>query len=175
MLRNSLLLATILFATGLAGCNKMTGGGWIIDDLSGNFINFGFNAQPVGEPDGSCELPAAEPCWAAKGKLTIVDHGNVDGQPKRLKGDFTATYTGQGPFACEETANTPCTSEFVGNAILSGQSLVFRMRITDNGEGRFPGLAEGDFVEAFFTTEEGDLVYNLIGTIGGGNLQVHKR
>ena len=155
----------------LSGCFKTTGGGWFVDD-EGDFVNFGFTAQPDGEPTGQCDgspfpFPQVPTCQPAKGRLTLIDHGGASGEPHMIRGDFTGTYN---PFG----GNPEDGSQFTGTVMVDGEPWLLGMRVTDNGE---PGIQE-DFV--FIMLEEAatadgtpDLVY--VGNIGGGNIQVHAR
>ena len=165
-------VAVLAAATSLSGCFKTTGGGWFIDGSDGDLVTFGFTAQPDGEPTGFCDgylfpFPQVPTCQPAKGRLTLIDHGGESGEPHIIRGTFTGTYA-------PESGNPVDGSQFAGTALVDGEEWLLGMRVTDNGE---PGL-DGDFI--FIMLEEAatadgtpDLVY--IGTIGGGNIQVHAR
>ena len=158
---------TALFA--LSGCLKMTGGGWFIDG-EGDFVNFGFTAQPDGEPTGNCDgypfpFPQVPTCQPAKGRLTLIDHGGMSGEPRMIRGEFTGTYNPIG-------GNPEDGSQFTGTVLVDGVEWLMGMRVTDNGQA---GI-EQDFIfimleEAATADGSPDLVY--IGDIGGGNIKVH--
>ncbi len=165
-----MILLTGLAAVSLAACNKITGGGWMIDDSDGDRVSFGFNAMAIEDESEVCEFSFADSCVAARGKLNVVDHGDVSGERKHWRGEFEGTWTGQAPFACEDTAHTPCASTFDGFATMNGEEYLVRIEITDNGEGQ---AAIGDFIKLFFQPVGGGDMVVYLGSIAGGNLQVH--
>lgn len=129
------------------GCNKATGGGWFINDLSDNDnkITFGFNAQPTGK-------------HTVKGKFQLIDHGSKT----KIHGTFS-----DGVF---EDDPTPTRSRFWGPCSINGEDgyEVF-VWVEDNGE---PGV-QGDeiYIEIYFDDE---LVDSYHGILEGGNIQVHE-
>jgi len=153
----------------LSGCFKTTGGGWFLDD-EGDVVNFGFNAQPVGEPTGNCDgypfpFPDVPTCWEAKGTLTLIDHGNVSGERLKLKGSFTGTFN-------PESGDPSDGSQFNGTATLNGQEYDMGFRVSDYGEGR---LDDGDFFFLMLEPKGGGELIVYIGNLGGGNIQVHAK
>lgn len=162
-------ILSLVAVLSLTGCNKMTGGGWLID-VDGDRVSFGFNARATEEPTSQCQLPFDTPCVAAKGVFNLIDHGDVSGQRLHVRGNLTGTYTGQAPFDCEPEAETPCGAQFEGTATVNGVPHTLSVRVTDNGEGS--GIV-GDFVSIFIVPIGGGELINYIGTVQGGNLQVH--
>lgn len=164
-----LTIATAMLA--LSGCFKMTGGGWFLDG-EGDMVTFGFTAQPDGEPTGFCDgfpfpFPQVPTCQPAKGRLTLIDHGNASGEPRMIRGEFTGTYN-------PASGNPGDGSQFAGTVTVDGEDWILGMRVTDAGE---PGVP-GDFVFLMLepaATADGapDLVY--IGEIAEGNIQVHAK
>ena len=73
----SILLSIAILTLLVAGCfggNKTTGGGWFEDFETGNYVTFGFNVQPVGEPYFIEDL-GPEGAWVrdAKGQFQLID------------------------------------------------------------------------------------------------------
>lgn len=168
-MKKLLLILAFTSMAFIAGCTKMTGGGWLYD-IDGDRVNFGFMAQPVEEPTEECEAIFEPSCVEAKGRFNLVDHGDVSGERMHFRGKFTGTFSAENPLSCEDTANTPCGSQFEGTATADGEEYLMSVRITDNGEG---SEFIGDFVEIHFVpVGEGDPLH-YVGYIEGGNLQVH--
>lgn len=160
-----LIIATTAY---LGGCTKMTGGGWMFD-VDGDRVSFGFTAQAVEETDEECGVPGPA-CVAAKGRFNLIDHGDFSGERVHIRGQFTGTFNAESPFLCEETANTPCASQFEGTAVIDGDEYLLSVRVTDNGEG---SDFVGDFVEIHAYPVGGGDSFDYVGSIEGGNLQVH--
>lgn len=121
----NLVLATLLIISViLTGCNKTTGGGAFYDETTGNFVTFGFNAQPVGEPylDDSGEY-----VQDAKGHFTLIDHTIKT----KIKGAFNITGAVQSGFETESAFSGTCMVNREGPYDLYGHFL-------DAGEGN-PG------------------------------------
>ena len=154
LLISLLLLSMLVVGT---GCNKMTGGGWFIDEVSGSKITVGFNAQPLDEPsDLDPDLSQA------KGQFQLIDHGTKD----RIRVTFIATYDG----------DAPVVSDFGGPATINGEGgYIVVVEVHDNGE---PGIQAGDLVSlSLFDEDEVDPENPLrryYGWLGGGNVQVHE-
>ena len=165
-----IILLTGLTAVALTACNKITGGGWMIDESDGDRVSFGFTARETEDPSGDCDFSSGPSCVEAKGKLTLIDHGDVSDVRQIWRGTFEGTWTGQAPFACEDTAETPCASTFDGFATMNGDEYLVRIEVTDNGEG---SGAINDFLKVFLSPVGGGDLIVYIGEIGGGNLQVH--
>ena len=171
--RKLALITTGIAMLALSGCFKATGGGWM-EDGDGDLVNFGFTAQPDGEPTGFCDgyfapFPTLPTCQPAKGRFTLIDHGNVSGEARMIRGDFTGTFNSL-------MFGDPIDgSQFNGTVMIDGEEWLLGMRVSDYGEG---GGIENDFVFIMLekaATADGspDLVY--IGNIGGGNIQVHAK
>ncbi|MFC1847034.1 hypothetical protein ACFLYS_03145 [Chloroflexota bacterium] len=67
----------VLLVSVTAGCieiggNKATGGGWFIDEVTENFITFGFNAKPTGVSYYNEDLETE--VRDVKGQFQLVDH-----------------------------------------------------------------------------------------------------
>ena len=62
----AILLVVIALTTGCLG--KATGGGWFIDEATGNECTFGFNVQANGDPDD-------DTTWVYKGQFQFKNHG----------------------------------------------------------------------------------------------------
>lgn len=155
----------------LSGCFKMTGGGWFLDE-EGDMVTIGFTAQPDGEPVAYCDgfpnpFPQVPTCQPAKGRLTLIDHGNVSGEPRMIRGNFTGTYNPEG-------GNPSDGSQFTGIVTVNGEEWLLGMRVSDYGN---TGPSE-DFIfimleEAATADGSPDLVY--IGNIEHGNIKVHAK
>jgi hypothetical protein len=107
------------------GFNKTTGGGWFIDDTTGNKITLGFTAQPTG-------------VGTAKGGFQIVDHGTKTD----LHGTFTATSTGAGDAGY---------TTFAGTCTMDGVDSDFMVWFFDGGQGKAGtgdkiGIQVGSFI-----------------------------
>ena len=113
-----LIAAVLLGAPGSvanANANKITGGGWFIDD-SGNKITFGFDGKQTPEP------PLHK--YIAKGQFQLVDHASGD----RIHGII------------EEIK--PGSLAFTGSCSINGQGdYTFYVRFSDRGK---PGVEPGD-------------------------------
>lgn len=155
----------------LSGCFKMTGGGWFTDN-EGDLVTIAFTAQPDGEPTDFCDgspfpFPQVPTCQPAKGRLTLIDHGSASGNPIMIRGNFVGTYN---PIS----GNDETGSQFTGTVSVNGEDWILGMRVSDYGE---EGPTE-DFIFLMLepaATQDGnpDLVY--IGSLEGGNIQVHAR
>jgi len=72
-----ILVSVFLLASVTSGCieiggNKATGGGWFIDEVTENFVTFGFNAKPIGDPYYNEDLETE--VRDVKGQFQLVDH-----------------------------------------------------------------------------------------------------
>ncbi len=168
-----LLVVTLPALLLMSGCFKLTGGGWLLDE-DGDLVTFGLNAQPDGEPTGFCDgflvpFPDIPTCQPAKGRITLIDHGNVSGERFMLKGEFTGTFNPEfDPDNIQETG-----SQFNGTGTFNGEAYDIGIRVTDNGSGA--GQIEGDFIFLFLQPQGGGPERVYIGEIGGGNITVHSR
>ena len=99
---NKLKILSILFSIAIltlltAGCigfggYKTTGGGWFEAFETGNYVTFGFNVQPVGEPYWDKDLQAD--VWDAKGQFQLIDHTlriRIHGTFSAASADLTIT------------------------------------------------------------------------------------
>ena len=176
--RKLALITTTTAVLALSGCFKMTGGGWFTD-IEGDLVTIAFTAQPDGEPTDFCDgfiapFPQVPTCQPAKGRLTLIDHGTVSGEPIMIRGDFVGTYN-------PEFGNPDDGSQFTGTVTVNGEEWILGMRVSDYGEGNLVdenGNPVGDFFFLMLepkATADGapDLVY--IGELEGGNIQVHSR
>ena len=113
-----LIAAVLLGAPGSvanAKANKITGGGWFIDDSSGNKITFGFDGKQTPEPPRN---------YIAKGQFKLVDHGSGD----RIHGIIEEILVGG--------------LAFKGSCSINGQGdYTFYVRFSDRGK---PGAEPGD-------------------------------
>jgi hypothetical protein len=143
-------------------------------DGDGDLVTFGLNAQPDGEPTGFCNgfwvpFPEIPTCQPAKGRITLIDHGNVSGEPAMFKGEFTGTFNPESdPDNIQETG-----SQFSGTGTFNGEEYDIGIRVTDNGSGA--DNIDGDFVFIFLRPKSGGPETVYIGFIGGGNITVHSR
>ena len=153
-------LAIILMVgllAGTMGCKKTTGGGWFIDEFTGNKVTFGFNAQPVGEPWID---PYGNWYRDAKGQFQLIDHG----AKIRIHGTFTTTWAEDG------TNETDFVSYDASVNGVGGYGVCVLLR--DYGE---PGPSAGDAIAIPWVRDSfGNVVYDAQGYLGGGNIQVHK-
>lgn len=141
------LLVAVLALLG-TGCNKATGGGWFLDEVTDHKITFGFNAKPIDEPAGQGMIKA-------KGQFQLVDH---DAKTK-MHGTFNGTW------------DTPSngTSTFAGTCSINGQDgVTFYVKATDNDVS---GLDAEDHILIKISTSP-EITY--AGLLGGGNIKVHK-
>ncbi len=136
------LLVAALAAVGV-GCNKVTGGGWFIDEDTDHKITLGFTAQPTGDE-------------SAKGQFQLVDHFYKP--PLRIHGTFIAT----------SDEIDPNESAFAGTCSINGQGEYdFGVIWEDYGE---PGVSAGDYLEIGVDSSP-EIHYS--GYLSGGNIQVH--
>ncbi len=113
-----LIAAVLLGAPGSvanANANKITGGGWFIDDSSDNKITFGFDGK---------QTPEHPRNYIAKGQFQLVDHGTGD----RIHGII------------EEISTSGL--KFKGSCSKNGQGdYILRVMLLDLGK---PGVQPGD-------------------------------
>ena len=162
----AVLLVAVLAMVG-AGC-KTTGGGWF-NDVDDGKVTFGFNAQST---DGDTDAPPPQPppgweTMAAKGQFQMVVHDTKT----RMHGTFTGTWV---------SSQTGGESYFGGTCSVNGEAPEpFFIQCRDLGE---PGFSEGDQIIIVIGTDDPGawvldpssyLLYS--GTLGGGNIQVHKK
>ena len=122
----------------------MTGGGFII--VNGAHANFGFNA---GYKPGKTTV---------SGQLTYIDHGTG------MKAKATSIDRYYNP-----NGSTGTTRTFSGQAEVNGVSgFYFTVTVTDNGE---PGKGNDYFS---ITLTGPNFYYHQGGTLGGGNIELHK-
>lgn len=142
------LLVAVLALLG-TGCNKVTGGGWFIDEATDHKITFGFNAQPI---DGVAD---DQGFIKAKGQFQLVDHDTKE----KMHGTFTATW------ATVSSGSSGAT----GTCSINGQDDVeFYIAAADGGSG----LDAEDHITIFIYTEPEETVY--AGSLKGGNIKVHE-
>jgi len=122
----------------------MTGGGFII--VNGAHANFGFNAGY--KPSKT----------TVSGQLTYIDHGTG------MKAKATSIDRYYNP-----NGSTGTTRTFSGQAEVNGVSgFYFTVTVTDNGE---PGKGNDYFS---ITLTGPNFYYHQGGTLGGGNIELHK-
>src|SRR5882762_766698 len=122
----------------------VTGGGWIVTTGS-NRANFGFNA---GLKAGSLTPDV---------HLNYIDHG----PGMKVKAASIRVYR-VGP--------TPTSRHFEGSAEVNGVAgYTYSVEVADNGE---PGRGADTF--AITLSNNGSVMYQAAGTLGGGNIQLHK-
>jgi hypothetical protein len=143
-LKSLTLVIVLLLSFGLigvlAGCidypsQKTTGGGWFTDNITGNKVNFGFNAQPIDETE-------------AKGKFQLVDSANK----VRIHGTLDTTL---------EVTSPDVSAHFQGTCSINGEgSYNLTAYFIDIGE---PGITAGDAIGIEIGTEPPTLYFGWIG------------
>ena len=141
----ALVVVLALVGVGCAGNNKATGGGWFINEVDGNRITFGFNAQATnGE--------------TAKGRVQLMDHDSGT----RIHGTFSITI--------DDTA--PALSLFTGTCSINGEDgHSLYVLFQDAGE---PGVNAGDAIAIGIDIDPELDAPTYFGFLGGGNIQIHK-
>ena len=171
--RAALALAGVIVI--IAGCHKVTGGGWIAG-VNGGKATFGFQAQCVDDEFGD---PSQ-----FEGQFQFNDRG----AGVRFHGDVNANLSYIGfpeEWSCSDIVEFVNPPEELGHAAFQGQCTspagttgTFSVEVTDNGT---PGSVAGDIITVqspaygFFGTPCTDdmQTYSNSGVIGGGNIVSH--
>ena len=144
-----LTLVAVLALVGVGcveiGNNKATGGGWFINEVDGNKITFGFNAQATnGE--------------TAKGQFQLIDHDSGT----KVHGTFSVTI--------DDTATS--LSLFTGTCSINGDDgHSLYVLFYDAGE---PGVNAGDGIAIGIDIDPDVDDPTYYGVLSGGNIQIHK-
>ena len=178
---NKLKIVPILFSitilallvTGCSG-DKATGGGWFIGtetnatiDTEGNYVTFGFNIQPIGEPVYDDDLiPGPEGAWVidAKGQFQLIDHT----LGTRIHGTISTIVI---PEDLIITNQSVCmgTCSINGSGSYDG-SYTFLLLLTD-GAGYDEVSLIVDLDNSGLSEKGEDLFYE--GVLGGGAIRIH--
>jgi hypothetical protein len=131
------------------GDNKSTGGGWFIDQASGDMITFGCTAQPTG--DGS-----------AKGQFQLVDHDSNT----EIHGIFLLTDT--------NTSGFTGLTEYEGTCSVNGEGKYPLYVGFIDGYTDDQGIQYKNSIGIQIGLSGDDVYVIYGGTLGGGNIVIHK-
>ena len=144
------------------GCNKITGGGWFIDENTGNKITFGLNAQPLDEPLIVEMNGETFEGLYAKGQLQLIDHVTKE----RIHCTFVGTANG----------SDPTVSDFGGPATINGEGGYF-VTVEINFTNKLNPEEPPVYVIAISVSHEDDPDNNrsIWGVLDGGSVKIHAK